>query len=560
MNSTFSTKQRGSLLEQMAAKELDLIVIGGGITGAGIAWDASSRGLDTGLLEMNDFASGTSSRSTKLVHGGLRYLKQGEFKLVRDIGRERAILHQNAPHIVIPAPMILPIYQGGTYGYLASSIGLYIYDLLAGVKRKERRKMLKKQETISLEPLLKRERLKGSGFYYEYQTDDARLTIEIIKTAYANGAKIANYAKVTSLLYRNESVVGVKVEDLLTKRVYDIYAKKVVNATGPWVDKVRQQDGSLQGKRLLLTKGVHIVVDGARLPIKQSAYLDTPDGRMIFVIPRGTKTYIGTTDTIYTGDIQEPRTTIEDRDYLLNAVNHSFPSVDLRAVDIESNWAGLRPLIFEESKGPSELSRKDEIFLSPSGLVTIAGGKLTGFRKMAENVVDLIVKQLGKRNLGTKAKAYARCSTDRQKISGGEGNGNRSYEENAKELHLKGAEIGISRTMIDSLLAIYGSNVKHIYTIYREIQTELPLLNIENLVLQSELIYSMDYEMTVSALDFLMRRTGMVYFDRPRAEEIANEVLQKMSEWLQWDEAEFSRQQTQLERELKAAVYYEATT
>ena len=327
----FSARKRSDQLEQMATKPLDILIIGGGITGAGIAWDASSRGLKVGLVEMNDFASGTSSKSTKLVHGGLRYLKQFEIKLVREVGRERAILHRNAPHIVIPAPMLLPIYKGGTYGYWASSIGLYIYDWLAGVKRKERRKMLSVKETLQREPLLKKEHLKGAGYYFEYQTDDARLTQEVLKTAHSHGAIAVNYAQAKQFIYEGKKITGVLVEDRLTNKTLKIYARHIVNAAGPWVDDVRKMDTEIKGKKLLLTKGVHLVVDHKRLPVKQAAYFDTHDGRMIFVNPRGQKPYIGTTDTVYKANKEDIRTTAQDRDYLLRAVNCLLPSVKLVA-------------------------------------------------------------------------------------------------------------------------------------------------------------------------------------------------------------------------------------
>ncbi|WJH32923.1 glycerol-3-phosphate dehydrogenase/oxidase [Paenibacillus sp. CC-CFT747] len=376
--------------------------------------DAAERGLRIGLIEKKDFGSGTSSRSTKLVHGGLRYLKQGEVKLVQEVGRERTILYKNAPHLVIPAPMLLPIYKGGTYGYFMSSIGLYIYDWLAGVARKERRKMLNRTETMKSEPLLKSDGLKGGGLYFEYRTDDARLTLEIMKTASARGALAVNHTEAVRFLYKDRRVVGVEVKDRVSGESYELYAKHIVNAAGPWVDDVRRLDGSMQGKRLFLTKGVHLVIDYDKLPVKQAAYFDTPDGRMVFVIPRGSSTYVGTTDTAYDKTIETPRTTEEDRDYLLRAINSMFPSVKLTVGDVRSHWAGLRPLIYEEGKGPSELSRKDEIFHSPTGLITIAGGKLTGFRKMAEKVVDLV----GERIYAGEGRKLPGCSTDQIVISG----------------------------------------------------------------------------------------------------------------------------------------------
>lgn len=548
MESEFSAKVRKRKLEQMAGKELDLLVIGGGITGAGIAWDASLRGLNTGLVEMRDFASGTSSRSTKLVHGGLRYLKQGEVGLVREVGRERALLHKNAPHIVIPEPMLLPVYKGGTYGYWMSSIGLYIYDWLAGVKRKERRKMFRRAATMELEPLFKKEHLIGSGYYYEYRTDDARLTVEVHKTAHSHGANIVNYARVNEFIYRDGRVVGAKVEDVVSGELYDVYAKKIVNAAGPWVDRIRQKDNSLKGKRLLLTKGVHLVVDYARLPIRQAAYFDVPDGRMIFVIPRDGKTYIGTTDTVYEGSPEEPRTTVEDRDYLLHAVNAAFPDVHLVAADVESCWAGVRPLIYEEGKGPSEISRKDEIFVSDSGLITIAGGKLTGFRKMAEKVVNLVASELKQ----THHLQLKPCATDKDVISGGSYKGFSSFDEYKRVLTLAGTKLGIDEKTAAYLISRYGANVTDIYQYFRDLPPSEG--SAEERALRAEVAYAVDHEMTVQATDFIIRRTGLLLFNKARAEQIKGQVVRYMAESLGWDEAEQARQLALVDKELDAVT------
>ncbi|MEJ8544498.1 glycerol-3-phosphate dehydrogenase/oxidase [Brevibacillus borstelensis] len=532
MGNRFSARNREEHLQQMATDTLDLLVIGGGITGAGIALDASKRGLRVGLVEMNDFGSGTSSRSTKLIHGGLRYLKQGEVRLVQEVGRERAILYKNAPHLVVPAPMLLPIYKGGTYGYLASSVGLYVYDWLAGVARKERRKMLGRAETLTLEPLLKPEGLKGAGLYFEYRTDDARLTLDIMKTAVGLGATAVNYAKADQFLYEHGTLQGALVTDRVTGKHYPIRAKYVVNATGPWVDGVRQTDGSLQGKRLYLTKGVHLVVPADRLPVKQAAYFDTPDGRMVFVIPRGKITYIGTTDTAYKLSIDHPRTTEEDRDYLLRAVNSMFPSVRLEPSDVHSNWAGLRPLIYEEGKGPSELSRKDEIFHSPTGLITIAGGKLTGFRKMAEKVVDTITQKLNEKE----GKEYPACSTDRIVISGGERHGHERYEDWKKEMLRQGIALGVDVEVAQEWIETFGSNTLNIY---KRISGPAPT---REQLLAAQIKYAIEEEMTVQAVDFLRLRTGWTYFQLNKAEEERERVVRLMAEGLGWSDEETVRQ------------------
>src|SRR3954454_21827104 len=297
MTELFSTLRREDWLKGMSEGQYDLLIIGGGITGAGIALDATLRGMKVALVEMQDFAAGTSSRSTKLVHGGLRYLKQFQVGMVAEVGKERAIVYENGPHVTTPEWMLLPMHKGGTFGPLSTSIGLRVYDFLAGVKKSERRSMLSRNETISKEPLVKKEGLKGGGYYVEYRTDDARLTIEVIKAAFENGAHILNYVKADEFIYQNNMITGVRVKDMLTNMVLTIQAKKVVNAGGPWVDNIRKKDYSRNNKQLRLTKGVHLVMDQSVFSLRQAVCFDTPDERMVFAIPRDGKTYVGTTDT-----------------------------------------------------------------------------------------------------------------------------------------------------------------------------------------------------------------------------------------------------------------------
>ncbi len=309
---SFSFDSRPATIAHLRTQRLDLLVIGGGVTGAGILLDAQTRGMTVGLIEMQDFAAGTSSRSTKLVHGGLRYLKQLDIGLVAEVGKEREIVYENAPHVTTPLWMLLPIIRHGSYGMFTSSIGIYLYDRLAHVKANERRKMLSSAQAVEKEPLLRTDDLMGAGYYVEYRTDDARLTVEIMKEAVERGAAAMNYAKAETLLYENGKIVGAKVKDMLTGNIFSVMARHVINATGPWVDELRELDHSKKGKTLHLTKGVHVVVDGGRFPLQNPVYFDVPDGRMIFAIPRDGKTYIGTTDTDYQGDVKNPRASQKD--------------------------------------------------------------------------------------------------------------------------------------------------------------------------------------------------------------------------------------------------------
>ncbi|MCB0507057.1 MAG: glycerol-3-phosphate dehydrogenase/oxidase [Chitinophagales bacterium] len=507
----FSARKRQQYLEQLEKDDFDLLVVGGGITGAGIALDAVSRGLKVCLVEKKDFASGTSSRSTKLIHGGLRYLKQLEFGIVREVGQERAILYKNAPHIVLPERMLLPIISGGSLGKYSTSLGLYVYDKLAGVEREERRKMLSKEVTLQHEPLLNSTILKGGGMYVEYRTDDARLTIEVLKTAVEKGALCLNYVELESFtLNEKQKVNGAVCKDVFTKNEIKIKAKKIINACGPWVDELRKKDNSLKKKRLHLTKGIHIVITKEKLPIKQAIYFDVEDGRMIFSIPRQNKVYIGTTDTNYSEDKGTPHATKEDVLYLLSATNKMFPSANLKLEDIESTWAGLRPLIHEEGKSPSDLSRKDEIFISDSNLISIAGGKLTGFRKMAERSVNVVCKQLKLEE----GRNFPKCSTEFIKLSGG---------------HLEKYHNDFAIDLQDDFKQFYLDDVLHLVLKYGS-NTEYILAsaqtNFNNDLLLAEADYCLENEMTNNISDFIIRRTGRLYFERPSIENYKEQLHQ----------------------------------
>lgn len=544
---SFSASHRTAFLEEMASRQLDLLVIGGGITGVGIALDAVSRGLSVGLIEKRDFGSGTSSRSTKLIHGGLRYLKQGEIKLVKEVGRERELLYRNAPHIVIPEKMLLPLIEGGNYGKWATSIGLWIYDILAGVKKEERRIMLDKQQTEELEPLLRKDILRGAGLYIEYRTDDARLTIEVAKTAVSRGALCVNYAEAVELLYDNSRLAGVNVKDHRSGNNYSIFAKKVVNAAGPWVDAVRTMDNSLQGKRLHLTKGVHLVLPRDRLPLRQAIYFDVPDGRMIFAIPRDDTTYIGTTDTNYDSDIDTPLVSKDDVKYLLKAVNNMFPSVNLTNGDVVSSWVGLRPLIHEDGKSPSELSRKDEIFLSSSGLISIAGGKLTGFRKMAERVVDLVCNQIGIET----GRLFSGCITDQIVLSGGNFSDYGGEEGIREKLRNQAIEYKLPESELLSLIGKYGTESFRIVEMAKVLDPEA------NPILLAEIQYTIENEMSISISDFAIRRSGRIFFEKESLMEIYPTLHPHFMELQGVDHESRSEDLIDFERELKNTVYFE---
>ena len=543
--SNFSYSERKNITKDLQTTEFDLLIIGGGITGAGIALDAASRGMKVALIEKNDFASGTSSKSTKLIHGGLRYLKQFDFWLVKEVGTERAIVHDLAPHLVVPEKMILPLIEGGTYGSWLTSIGLKIYDILASVEGEDKRKMLNKEEALEKEALLPESILNGAGYYAEYRTDDARLTIEVLKTALNYNAKIINYTEATQFIYEDNRVVGATVKDNLSNESFNIKAKYVVNATGPWVDNLRKKNHSKEGKRLHLTKGVHLVVAHEKLPVKQSVYFDVPDGRMMFAIPRGKITYFGTTDTNYQKDKNNVTTNLVDATYLISAVNNMFPDIHLTLNDIQSSWAGLRPLIHEEGKSASELSRKDEIFVSDTELISIAGGKLTGYRKMAERIVDLVTKKYNRRF----EKEFDEIKTKEIALSGGVFKNFQEVQSYTDAIYNRIAEVDFSQKDAEYLVHNYGKQTDIILKKFDELMDE----NQQEKMIKAEVWFTIKNEMTCSPTDFFMRRTGRLFFDMPSVHLHKNLVLDLFKKEFNWSNETADKKLEELEKHINVA-------
>lgn len=548
----FSVLDRDAQLRTAKNKKYDIVVIGGGVTGAGIALDAASRGLKVCLVEKNDFASGTSNKSTKLIHGGLRYLKQMEIALVKESGSERAMVHKLAPHLVVPEKMLLPLIEGGTYGKIMASIGLKVYDFLANVEGDDKRKILSAQETLNKEPLLSKEGLTGGGYYAEYRTDDARLTVELLKKAASFGANSINYCEMISFNYDEDGKIkSLQCMDHNGKKSFTIRSRNFVSAAGPWVDLLREKDHSMNDKHLHLTKGVHLVFSRERFPLTQSIYFDVPDGRMIFAIPRGRATYVGTTDTNYKANLNRVVATREDAKYLLEAVNQMFSGLELNQEDIESNWAGLRPLIHEDGKDPSELSRKDEIFVSETGLISIAGGKLTGYRKMAQRTIDTVLNTMSTKRRDKFSKSYtekiALTSTPLENTEAVQIYLNQMVSK-LKELKVEDPYYGWY------LVSTYG---KQADIIIDKVNYFLNEDIIEKLI-RAELWYSVHYEMTNGLADFFVRRTGRLYFDINSVYKYRSIVQEDLIKYLNWDEIRLETENKYLDLLVQdATTYYE---
>ncbi|MEM6895021.1 MAG: glycerol-3-phosphate dehydrogenase/oxidase [Bacteroidota bacterium] len=543
-NIRFSNVDRASKIVEIKKTHFDLVVIGGGITGAGIALDAASRGMKVVVLEKGDFASGTSSKSTKLIHGGLRYLKQFDFWLVKEVGSERAIVHKLAPHLVLPEKMLLPLIEGGSYGKWLTSIGLKVYDILAQVSGDDKRQMLEKKEAMKLEPLLPKKILNGAGYYAEYRTDDSRLTIENLKTSLQYGAQALNYAKVNDFLYKDGQVNGVEVSDEVTGKTFSISAKQVVSAAGPWVDELRSVNNSKKGKRLHLTKGVHLVFPRKKLPVKQSVYFDVPDGRMMFAIPRGKVTYVGTTDTNFNLDKDDIKIDAADAIYLISAVNNMFPDINLELEDVISSWAGLRPLIHEEGKSASELSRKDEIFTSDSGLISIAGGKLTGYRKMAERIVNRVTKKMEEEQ----QLIFEACTTDKIPLCGNEFKKFKHVKKYIAEVYSRLKEEGFSEYDAWYLVTTYGKQTESILETFAALKGE----SAPERLIRAEVQFSIATEMVLNPMDFFIRRTGRLYFDIDSIREHQDAVLSEFQEAFSYQAEQLSEFKTALEDALES--------
>ncbi|MCW5888957.1 MAG: glycerol-3-phosphate dehydrogenase/oxidase [bacterium] len=496
--------------------DLDLLVVGGGITGAGIARDAALRGLSVALVEAVDFAAGTSSRSSKLIHGGVRYLQQGDVALVREAASERAVLRRLAPHLTQPILMVMPTYGRATQMKLQA--GLWAFDKIASVGRDERHEMWDRAAALREVPSLAPDRLFGAAVFVEYLTDDARLVLATVRGAADAGAICVNHAEVTAI-----DGGRVTICDAFGERSVQASARVVVNAGGPWVDQVRQRAGTRGTQRLQLTKGIHLVVDHARLPIAHSVVMTARDKRSVFAIPRDGITYLGTTDTLSPSPELHPGVTRDDADYLLEAANRTFAGRPLERADVLGAWAGLRPLLAEEGKAPSEISRKDEIMTDPSGLVSIAGGKLTTYRKMARRIVDLVCEKLGKRDLRSRSRDVP--------LPGGEPGSVADAAALAARLPALGRE-GAER-----LWRLHGSGCDALLArIAADPRAGEPIPGLPG-VLRAEIEHALDAELALTLEDVLERRTRALLFDRRQGLDGVEAVAAIAADRLGWNAA-----------------------
>ena len=520
---------RDAALDALERERFDLLVIGGGINGAGIARDAALRGLRVALVEQSDFASGTSSRSSKLIHGGLRYLEQGEVRLVLEATRERERLRRLAPHLVRPIRFLYPIYTGGPVSKWKLNAGLWAYDLLAGIRNVRRHRMLSAAAAHRTEPKLRTEGLRGAGEYWDCWTDDARLVLETLLSARDEGAVAVSYARVVGFVKDGGRIVGARLSDRIGGRELTVRARAVVNATGPWVDAVSALDEPAP-PRLRPTKGVHVIVPRARIGHEAAIVLHAvQDGRVMFVIPWDACSLVGTTDTDHPDGAEPPTVEPEDVTYLLDTVNHYFPSAQLTSQDVVSAFAGLRPLVAPPAgagEAPSDVSREEEIFVSPSGLITIAGGKLTTYRLIAAEVVDRVSDRLVRTVDG---RAIGPSRTGDLPLPGGS-----TPPETLAAAAAASNGHGVARDVIDHLAGRYGGRLDAVLgVVAKDRALGAPVIPAQPDP-RAEVVAAVEGELAMTLEDVLRRRTQLALFDPTGGAGAADEVAGLMAQRLGW--------------------------
>ena len=524
----FSHQTRAAALASMAAQPVDLLVIGGGITGAGIARDAALRGFRTALVDKGDFGAGTSSHSSRLIHGGIRYLEQGNLRLVFEASRERRVLLRIAPHLVRPLAFLFPVYHGARVPAWKLRAGMWLYDALAAFRNVKRHRWLGPKQVRRAEPALKDRGLSGAALYFDAQADDARLVLATIRSAARAGALVANYAEVTSLLKPDGRVRGAVVRDALGGETRTVRALVVVNAGGPWVDALRRLDDPAAPPLLRLTKGAHVAVPRRRIGHEHAITLFSPlDGRVMFVLPWGDLSYVGTTDTDADTPPDAVRVTAEDVTYLLRSANAAFPEAHLAPNDVVSVWAGLRPLLRQDgAAAPSQVSREHRVVESAQGLITIAGGKLTTYRVMARAVADRVAARL--HELDGRPVA-ARPATDRLALPGGEAAD--------LEVLVEGARArGVAAATARHLVASYGSEAPAIVNLVdRDRGLGEPLLP-GGAEIWAEVVHAVEREMALRVQDVLVRRLHLFYERPEQTMGVVTLVARRMKKLLGWDD------------------------
>jgi glycerol-3-phosphate dehydrogenase len=514
----------------MATRELDVLVIGGGITGAGIARDAALRGWRVALVEKEDFAFGTSSRSSKIVHGGVRYLEYGHFLLVRESARERRVVQSIAPHLVHRLDFLYPVFAPDSL--LKIRAGLAVFDWLASAEGAEKHRTIGPDEVREQIPGL-RDPLRGAVLYPEYITDDARFTMENALSAAEQGALVANRARAEAL-YRDTSgrVRGARVRDAADGSAYEVAARVVVNAGGPWAEEILHASGLSGPKHLRPSRGIHILISADRLPMRGATFLKASSGRRGLAMRRLDYVYIGTSDEEHTGPLDSPTATRAEVLDVLAMAQDSFPDARLGIEDVLATWAGIRPLIAEPGKSTRDTSREDEVWHGPPGLITVAGGKLTTYRRMAGRVVEALRDELG-------APPRDEDLTADVPLPGAPSGDAASFaEDRARALR----EAGVDETTVARLRWLYGRQLDHLLTLGSTDPGWLEPLGPGVPAVRGEVKLAVETEMASTLADFMDRRGALLLFSPDFGLAGAPEAAAIMAEILGWDGARRDRE------------------
>ncbi len=542
MTYPLSPATRESNLRALAEEPFDVVIVGAGITGAGVAREAALRGMRVALVEKDDFASGTSSRSSRLVHGGIRYLEHGELHLVYEASRERRILLRIAPHLVRPLRFLWPVFERSRVPRWKLRAGFLLYDALALFRNIANHRSLGRAAVLAEEPALRKAGLMGGFNYYDASTDDIRLTMANVRAAAGAGAVVANHLTVRSMSKDGSLVNGVRVEDSITGRSIDVSARAVVNATGPWSDDVRRLASADAPPTLRGTRGVHVAIQRSRIGNNGALTLLSPiDGRVMFILPAGRLTIVGTTDSDYSGSPDDVRPTAADITYLLRTANSFFPSAHLVAADVVSAWAGIRPLVSQGDGAPGSVSREHAVHWTTPGMLSVSGGKLTTYRSMAQDVVNEVARSLGH--------PVVHAPTDRIPLPGGELSS--IEEETARATEITGLP-----DVAAHLVASYGSEWRDVWAIVEQdnalharVAPELPYI-------AAEIPRAVEHEMALTLSDILVRRLHVAFETHDHGISAAPAVARVAAPLLGWTSARMDAELAHYGREV-AAIFGE---
>lgn len=519
MTLPFNHSTRLQSFDDLIKDPVDLLIIGGGITGAGIARDAAMRGLRVGIIDRSDFAYGTSSRSSKLIHGGLRYLSHFAFGLIRQSSLERRVLHGLAPHLCEPLGFCLPLYKRDSHSLLALRAGLFVYDVLCSFTNFKSHKILGSSEVGELHPYLTADGLKGGGYYFDALTNDARLTLANIRSAARAGAAVLNYVELLEFETRGGKIIAARIRDRETGKEGVVHALRYINAGGPWVDRIRTLADSHAQPWLRLSKGSHIVLPHQRLPIENAIGFSNPaDGRTMFLIPWAGRTVVGTTETDFEGDIDDVDPTMQDVDYLLDPMRSLFPESEIGYSDVLCSWSGLRPLVGNLDGHASDVRREHRVEIEPNGLLSVAGGKLTTYRSMAEEVLRVALEGL------ETSRVTSSCTTmDDPLVVDPEG------PDLEKELR-------------DPLVSLYGPETKVLARMMSADTTLGRRISDNPLLLSAQVAFALEHEMALHVNDVLTRRLPHIFQADDLGARVVEPVAQLMGQRLGWDDSRVTQE------------------